>query len=156
MQRFQRSRRPATARFWSEGPRGEVREVAICVPCRPPGTRSPGQSSTAQLSRLPEERALHLRAGKDVRDAVVLCCVLSVGAHSDYTLFDAACDQAFQRPVCTYLQPAQLGPQDSLYAQLHHSYQQLFKRSSTWGANSQAAQCCKTADGLAAPGAPDE
>ena len=76
---------------------------------------------------------MHLRAGKDVRDAVVLCCVLSVGTHSDYTLFDAACDQAFQRPVCTYLQPAQLGPQDSLYAQLHHSYQQLFKHSSTWG-----------------------
>ena len=100
--------------------------------------------------------------GKDVRDAVVLCCVLSVGTHSDYTLFDAACDQAFQRPVYTYYLLAARaawppGPRTrSLYAQLHHSYQQLFKHSSTWGANSQAAQCCKTADGLAAPGAPDE
>ena len=65
---------------------------------------------------------MHLRAGKDVRDAVVLCCVLSVGAHSDYTLFDAACDQAFQRPVYTYLQPAQLGPQDPGLARCTRSF----------------------------------
>ncbi|CAK0904665.1 unnamed protein product, partial [Prorocentrum cordatum] len=74
--------------------------------------------------RLPEDRAEHLEAGKDVRDALILCCVQSIGTHSDYTLFDSACSAAFGRQVP---RTPQLGPQGSLYAQLHHSYQQLFK-----------------------------
>ena len=57
------------------------------------------------------------RIAKHVRDALIVDCVLHAGGHRNMAAFDIACQIAFGWD--TKRDPR-------LYAQLHHSYQQLF------------------------------